>query len=287
MCTTLCDLSPTVNMPIKVFFSDDPAWTLKKAERFLTSQPVLHNIILTLLHGRIANPKPGRYWIATNNMQIVGVALQSPIDFAATVTPMAHDVVAATVKAIAEAGVVLPGVNGDAATAAYFAGHWTEACSAAALPFQGQRLYEATRIQNLNGISGYLRQAKTSDHELIITWMHEFHSEIGEPHSDFSHFVDSRISSGRFWLWDDSGPAAMASYSQSVEGAVRVQSVYTPPKKRKKGYAGSCVGSLSELLIERGYRCLLYTDLGNRSSNSIYRRVGYRAVAEILRYRFK
>jgi uncharacterized protein len=33
-------------------------------------------------------------------------------------------------------------------------------------------------------------------------------------------------------------------------------------------------------------RCILYTDLGNPTSNSIYRRIGYRAVAECLRYRF-
>jgi predicted GNAT family acetyltransferase len=30
----------------------------------------------------------------------------------------------------------------------------------------------------------------------------------------------------------------------------------------------------------------LYTDLGNPTSNSIYRSVGYQAVAEALRYRF-
>jgi predicted GNAT family acetyltransferase len=31
---------------------------------------------------------------------------------------------------------------------------------------------------------------------------------------------------------------------------------------------------------------MLYTDLANAVSNSIYRRLGYRAVAEVLRYRF-
>jgi predicted GNAT family acetyltransferase len=36
-----------------------------------------------------------------------------------------------------------------------------------------------------------------------------------------------------------------------------------------------------------GYRCILYTDLGNPISNSVYRRIGYNAVAEALRYRFE
>lgn len=37
------------------------------------------------------------------------------------------------------------------------------------------------------------------------------------------------------------------------------------------------------------FRVILFgqsTDLGNATSNSIYRRIGYRAVAEALRYRF-
>jgi len=38
---------------------------------------------------------------------------------------------------------------------------------------------------------------------------------------------------------------------------------------------------------DAGFRCILYTDLANPTSNSIYRRIGYRAVAEGLRYRFE
>jgi uncharacterized protein len=38
---------------------------------------------------------------------------------------------------------------------------------------------------------------------------------------------------------------------------------------------------------EAEHRCILYTDLGNPTSNSVYRRIGYRAVAAALRYRFE
>lgn len=79
----------------------------------------------------------------------------------------------------------------------------------------------------------------------------------------------------------------MATYSKPVEGAVRLQAVYTPAERRHSLYAGACVAALSQILLDRGYHCLLYTDLGNPSSNSIYRRVGYSAVAETLRYRFE
>jgi predicted GNAT family acetyltransferase len=46
------------------------------------------------------------------------------------------------------------------------------------------------------------------------------------------------------------------------------------------------VAGVSERVLYAGLRCILYTDLGNPTSNSIYRSVGYQAVAEALRYRF-
>ena len=44
------------------------------------------------------------------------MVVQSPLDYPATLTPMEPRVVLAIVDAIAEAGVTLAGVNGDAAT---------------------------------------------------------------------------------------------------------------------------------------------------------------------------
>jgi uncharacterized protein len=115
-----------LGMTIEVVLSEDPEHSLAEATVFLSSDPVLHNLILTLLHERLAYPEPGRYWFAKDGDTIVGVVFQSPLDFAATITPMRPEVVAAVVDAIVEAGVALPGVIGEAATPARFAGQWTE-----------------------------------------------------------------------------------------------------------------------------------------------------------------
>ena len=53
-------------MAIEVFYSDDAGWVLDKAKVFLRSKPVHHNLILTLLHARVAHYEPGRYWVATD-----------------------------------------------------------------------------------------------------------------------------------------------------------------------------------------------------------------------------
>jgi predicted GNAT family acetyltransferase len=272
---------------IKVTPSSDPAWVLEQATVFLASEPVLHNLILTLLHERLTYHEPGRYWLASDGGTAVGLVFQSPLNFAAIVTPMPLQVVTAIVDAIADSGVEVPGVAGDAATAARFAGQWAERKRCAAIPFQGQRLYELRGPPVCLAASNHLRKAIREDRDLVVEWMRSFLADIGEPGSEAAGLVDKRLEAGQFWLWDDGAPGSMASTSEPAAGVVRLRYVYTPAHKRSRGYATACVAELSRQIQDSGCRCVLYTDLNNPTSNSIYRRIGYRAVAETLRYRFK
>src|SRR4051794_4765362 len=99
---------------------------LAQAGEFLHRDPVNHNLILTLLDDRVAHGEDGRYWVVASDGRPAGVVFQSPLYFGATVTPMPYDVVTAAVDAIVAQRVALPGVSGEAATAARFAGHWAE-----------------------------------------------------------------------------------------------------------------------------------------------------------------
>jgi predicted GNAT family acetyltransferase len=275
-------------MVLKVLFSEDPAFVLTRADEFLSSEPVLHNLILSILHSRVAQSDAGRYWIAFDGEKTVGVVVQSPLEYPATLTPMEPRAVVAIVNTIAEAGVALSGVNGNAATAASFAGQWSERCKSAATPFQGMRLYELLEVGEVPDTEGQLRQAGPRDRSLMILWTRAFQNEIGESAADTELRVDRGLAARQLWLWDQNGETtSMAVGREPVQGVVRLSGVYTPPEKRKHGYAAACVHALSKHLRGSGYRCVLYTDLGNPTSNSIYRRIGYRAVAEALRYRFE
>jgi uncharacterized protein len=275
-------------MELKVLFGEDPAFVLKRADEFLSSKPVEHNLILSILDARVTHSDPGRYWIALSGETVVGVVVQSPLEYPATLTPMEPRAVSAMVDAITEAGVVLTGVNGEAATAASFAGQWSERSKAAATPFQGLRLYEFLEAGEVSPTEGQLRQAGPADRSLMILWSRAFQDEIGESADDIELRVDRGLSAGQLWVWDKNGETmSMAANREPTEGVVRVAGVYTPPEKRGLGYAGACVHALSEHFRSSGHRCILYTDLGNPTSNSIYRRIGYRAIAEAIRYRFE
>lgn len=285
-------------MEIKVFFSDDASWVLNEANLFLSSEPVYHNLTLSLLHTRIDDREPGRYWVATNSRRVVGVVVQSPLKSCAIITPMKSEVVGKVVDAILDANVVLPGVAGDAATTACFAGEWAERHKSPVFPFLGLRLYEVPEVQDFSAVRGHFRPAVLDDRELLIDWISRFSVDIGEQENTSdeeelqkrkvtsSRIVDRLLSDGHLWLWEDTEPVSMVARTTAVAGVVQVRLVYTPQKHRNRGYATSCVGKLSKQIRNEGYRCILYTDLCNPNSNAIYRRIGYCAVAEAIQYRF-
>lgn len=98
---------------------------------------------------------------------------------------------------------------------------------------------------------------------------------------------EERIATGVYRLWcvgDE--PVSMCARTPALEGASRVYGVYTPPELRGRGFAAAGVAALSAEILAEGATPMLYTDLGNPTSNEVYRRIGYRAVAENLRYDF-
>jgi GNAT superfamily N-acetyltransferase len=275
-------------MVVTVEALSDAQAVLDRAGPSLSLEPVLNNVVLTLLRARIAHPEPGRYWVASSNERVTGVVFQSPLDFVATVTPMDGETVIATVDAIAGGSVVLPGVGGDATTAARFAGAWTERTKSAARPRLGQRIYEVTRVVPPRTAPGAMRAAEHGDRELLVRWLVAFQDEIGEPRRDAAAVVERRLAAGTLWMWAErNGDAvAMAGRSEPVAGVARIGPVYTPPMARGRGFASALVGAMSSAALDAGDRCILYTDLENPTSNSIYRALGYRAIAEALRYEF-
>lgn len=270
---------------MEIAFTRDPAEALARAEKFLIGNPVEHNLILTLLHSRTVVPQEGRYWVVEQAGHVRGFLFQSPTTFKATLTPMPPELVDAAAEAVA-ADVDLPGIIGEAAAASRFAGRWTELRKGAALPTAGQRLYELKHLDLPSGVPGALRPAVEADVLLLVEWMRGFNEEADQRGADPAEMVPIRVAAGQFYVWDHDGPVSTAAATLAIAGVTRVQAVYTPPENRNRGYAGATVGAISEKMTDEGLRCVLYTELSNPTSNSVYRRLGYRAVNEILRYEF-
>jgi len=277
-------------MTLTVHTSEDPGDVLAACAEFLASDPVRHNLVLTILCGRVVTGEPGRYWWVADGDRPAGVVVQSPLWFKATMTPMPHAAIEALVPVIAKAVPDLRGVSGEAGTVAAFAGAWSEATGRAAAPDEGQRLYRLDDL-TIPAVDGRLRGASADALDLVVEWATAFEAETGAVAGTENPrtALQRRVDLGLAWLWDhDGSPVSMAMSSIAASGAVRIGPVFTPPEYRRRGFAAVLVAQLSQQSLAAADvdTCLLYTQLSNPTSNRIYHAIGYRAAAEILVYNF-
>ena len=274
-------------MSIAVLSGADPGLVMGRAGDLLAGDPVGHNVVGTKLADAIRYGEPGRYWIGLLDGVPAGVAVQQPADAPLAVAPMPAALVVAIADAVDADGVALPGVFGPAGTAARFAGVWTGRRKVAAMPTSAERLYEVRDLRFPAGVDGTLRRAAEADRELLLSWLPGFEAGAGWAGSDpAAAFVTRRLAAGDVWIWEDEGPVSMAARTEAVAGAARIQAVNTPPELRARGYASAGVAALSASVLAQGLRCVLNASLSNVAANSVYQRLGYQAVSEVLRYRF-
>jgi ribosomal protein S18 acetylase RimI-like enzyme len=267
-----------------VVTAEDAKAALDAVGSFLRSDPVQHNLVLTLLEARAAHPEPGRYAWVLDDDEIAGLAFHSPLDFHVVVTALPVTTIETLVDRLADEWADIPGVFGPAESASRFAGRWAEVLNVPARPVEGQRLYELGSLHPVIGVPGTARPAGADDAELIMSWVHGFEADTGVPVAT-ADAVRRRVDAGLIWIWDHDQPVAMAAYTPTVAGVSRIGLVYTPPAHRRRGYGAACTAAVTGVALEAGaQRCVLYTQLHNPQSNAIYRRLGYRPVSEHVRY---
>ena len=183
----------------------------------------------------------------------------------------------------------LPGVHAERTSAERFARIWSRATGCSHELAMGQRLYRLTEVSFPSGVPGRFRLAEPDDADRLVAWTEAFVDEaVGEgPHPDAAALVERLLAGKALAVWDDGEAVSMASANRPTPNGIAINLVYTPPERRRCGYASACVAALSQRQLDEGKRfCTLFTDLANPTSNALYRRVGFRPVADFAEIRF-
>jgi len=186
--------------------------------------------------------------------------------------------------------IKIPGVLAESDNALNFARIWHEVTGSTFQPGMSERIYRLNRVTFQNATAGKMRLAVPADLELIARWTREFHLEAipNDPMTNFEEFVTKKIEKGDLFLWEDGEPVSLASIARPTKNGITVNLVYTPKQNRKKGYATALVADLCKHLLEIGWKfCVLFTDLSNPTSNSIYQKIGFRPICDYQEYYFK
>ncbi|MCB5906080.1 GNAT family N-acetyltransferase [Streptomyces pinistramenti] len=258
---------------------------------FLHTRPVEHTVLLSVAAALRTGgadtygDEPPRYgWWRQPDGRVGGAFLWTP-PRPVLLSPMPDGAAAALADALARERCRVPGVNAGPAAAASFAAAWQRHHGGTARPAGRHRLYRLGALRPPDPAPpGAARWAGPADRELLVSWFADFAAAIGSPPPRSAAPVDDRIAAGRCLLWEDGGrPVAMASRTGTVSGAARIAPVHTPPGLRGRGYAGAVTAALSQRARDAGTDTLvLFTDLANPTSNSLYQRLGYRPVEDHL-----
>lgn len=194
------------------------------------------------------------------------------------------------VKDLLSENIYIPGVIGPKELAKRTCEIWSKYAECKVKLDMNMRVYELREVNKKVIGEGTLRLATGKDIDLAAHWMYEFIIETGvdTPTSieECCAAINNRIENKTLFLLEHEGKVvSMAGKSRPTENGGTVSLVYTPKELRGKGYATSCVGLLSQKLLDEGYKfCSLFTDLSNTTSNSIYMKIGYKSVGDFDAY---
>ncbi|MDO3410938.1 GNAT family N-acetyltransferase [Saccharibacillus sp. CPCC 101409] len=189
----------------------------------------------------------------------------------------------------------IPGVTTEKNLAESFAKAYASRKEITLETTMSQRIYELTAVNPDIQQIGVIRLLDEKDLHFFPYWAEAFHAAGSYGSTEMSIPQDAapylyRIASKKLYILEnDNGiPVSMAGYTREMQTAVGVAFVYTPPYECRKGYATSIVAQISQLALDKGFtRCVLYTDLANPTSNSIYQKIGYVPVCDSLQLKFE
>jgi uncharacterized protein len=266
-------------------YTDVHAYIQAAAPWLLRAEPE-HNLILGLLtqlqRNEISLSEPAYMATVEVDGAVAGCAMRTP-PHKLLVTRMPERALPALAADVAACYASLPAVLGPEPQAREFGRHWSTHHGVSATDGMRQRLYVLRELrQPARPAPGVLMIATASDEPLVASWIRASAGESGATRIDANRHAANRIAAGDIALWwNDEAVCSMAGVSGRSRSGSRIGYVYTPPDRRGRGYATSCVAELTRRELGMGAAfCCLYTDLANHVSNAIYQQVGYQPVCD-------
>jgi len=271
---------------------------LATAGAFLVAREAEHNLILGLCTAirrypeSFADEPPTFHAVTADGGRVVGAALRTPPNN--LILSEADDPAVAHALADALADEPLPGVIGPKLVARQFAERWEGVTGGRARHTVAERIFQLDHVvPPRRPASGTWRTATPTDRHLVAEWVIAFLAEAlpSDPRPDDPLEVADRWIEGTsrtLYAWEDEGVVvSTAGAAGETPNGIRIGAVYTPPERRRRGYATSLTAAVSQNQLDRGRRfCFLFTDLANPTSNHIYQEIGYRPVTDVDLYTF-
>ena len=273
---------------------EDPRAFRALAEPFYGSDTLRHTVALTAMARffGMKRDKPAVMGTLHDNGELVGVALRTPPwPVIVSGLPTDPEVLDSFLAQWLDADPELPGVSGPIENAQAVAEVWTRRTGGTTNVTLASRLFRLGELTPPD-TPGQAREATLDDLDLLVRWRADFEIEAlgfqrapDEGPASVRRMFENRDS---IILWEDGGvPVSWAAANAPICGMSRVGPVYTPVEHRAHGYGSAVTAAVSRHALDAGARdVILFTDLTNPVSNSIYQKIGYRPVYDATELEF-
>ena len=255
-----------------------------QVEPLLSKNEVLHNLALGILHSLQENSKPNFMGVILKDSRAALVLLQThPKQIILShIQKLTEGELSEAAELLRE--IDIPGLVGERQMVLYLSQKLADLKNQEASLKVDQRIYRLDKVKKAADAEGVLVKASLEHLPLVTEWIWEFMGFIGEPVSkeQAAKTGEAFIKAGRLFLWEVNGKyVSIANATRPTAHNITINYVYTPLEERKKGYASSCVSTLSQLMLDEGFQTTsLYTDMTNPTSNKIYMEIGYEHIAD-------
>jgi RimJ/RimL family protein N-acetyltransferase len=264
----------------------DEFWSL--AEPIISADPVRNTVALSAVRMIRETPDPSRgttiLLTISDGGTIVGAALRTP-PYPLVTSAIPLDAIEVAASVLAPVAPDLIGASGPRDTAEAFADAWAKRTGVTVKEMYAGRLYRLGTLEP-PAVPGHARRATEADVPLLAGWRRDFEMEAfgreREPGKGEANVRRSFALGAIPLLWEHGGrPVSHAMGGKPFHGMSRVGPVYTSPEERGHGYGSAVTAAVTQAAMDAGAeQVVLFTDLANLVSNSIYQRIGYRPVLD-------
>jgi ribosomal protein S18 acetylase RimI-like enzyme len=253
----------------------------------LSREPAKHSLMLGLLLGLKETSKPNLLFSVEQEGRIQVCGLQTeqsrPLILGFMTDQPNHDFI----LSLRSKDPKFTSIVGAEPTLSLFANAWCEVTGLELTHRVDQTLFELKEV-HMQGLvdQSTVKPAGEKDRQLIKHWITAFQSEA-LPNEPFTaqaaaDYADSVLAANSLYLLSvASETVAMAAIVRPTSLGASINAVYTPPSRRKKGFASTLVAKLCQQILHDGKeRCWLYADKSNPTANHIYVNIGFRPVCD-------
>lgn len=248
-------------------------------DRLYRRNPVLFTAELTALES--ASPSPDNILLsAWDGSRLLGAVVRIP-PYAVLASGLPPAAAPHAARVLAQAGYEVASISGLNANAVAFADAWHEVTNATTKILFEEQLFRLGTLHPPTAVAGAARPANRNDLPVLTDWFDQFHVEAFGFASEPDRRQEFVNHSNHVVVWTaENTPVSMARLHPTVASMARIGPVFTPPAQRGRGFGSAVtVAAAHHARVGGAEHVVLFADLANPVSNSIYQQIGFEPVA--------